>query len=521
MRVPVTIVGGGPVGLTAANFLGQMNVPTVLLERTPEVVDYPRAVGIDDESLRTFQALGLIDQVLPDVLASRAMKFFDARGRCFVETSPQTREFGFPRRNTFIQPLLERTLRDGVARYSSVDKRYGHELVDFQQDGDGVVVQARGPDGVPYEFTTDYLVGADGGRSLVRQKLGLKLEGSTYEQLWLIVDIKDDPLDHPYTGMYCDPARPTVCVHLPHGYRRWEFMALPGETEADLMRPEMVRGFLARFGLATEQLNIVRQRVYAFHARLAPKFQVGRVFLAGDAAHLMPPFAGQGMNSGVRDAHNLAWKLAAVAKGQAGPALLDSYETERREHAAKMIDLSRMIGRVIMPTSRMQAAVRDAFFRLIGLSPAVRDWFVQMRFKPPPRYSNGAVVARPGKPDPLSPVGRMFIQPVVRMDGTDRPLDDVIGPGFALLGLGRDPAAYLDDSGRQVVQRLDARILAVDAAAADGATDPGGELRAWADRHRAEVVLLRPDRYVAALGAAAETNTLLAQFEQAATGGTR
>ena len=245
------------------------------------------------------------------------------------------------------------------------------------------------------------------------------------------------------------------------------------------------------------------------------------MFLAGDAAHLMPPFAGQGMNSGVRDAHNIAWKLASVAKGQAGPGLLDSYETERREHAAKMIDLSRMIGRVIMPTSRMQAALRDAFFRLIGLSPAVRDWFVQMRFKPPPRYSRGAIVPRPGQPDPDSPVGRMFIQPVLRMDGTDRRLDDVIGPGFALLGLGRDPAACLDEGGRQVVQRLGARLLAIDADATGGTTDPSGELRAWAGRNRAEVVLLRPDRYVAALGAAAEINGLLAAFDRAAAGQVR
>jgi len=484
-----------------------MGVPTVLLERTPEVVDYPRAVGMDDESLRTFQALGLIDRVLPDVLPSRAMKFFDARGRCFVETSPQTREFGFPRRNTFIQPLLERTLRDGVARFPSVEKRFGHELIDYRQDDDGVTVYARGADGAPYEFATDYLVGADGGRSLVRQKLGLKLEGSTYEQLWLIVDIKDDPLDHPYTGMYCDPARPTVCVSLPHGYRRWEFMALPGETEADLMRPEMVRGFLARFGLKPEQLNIVRQRVYAFHARLAPKFRVGRVFLAGDAAHLMPPFAGQGMNSGVRDAHNLAWKLAAVAKGQAGPALLDTYESERRDHAAKMIDLSRMIGRVIMPTSRLQAGLRDLFFRAIALSPAVRDWFVQMRFKPPPRYAQGALVPRPGKPDPKSPLGRMFIQPMVLADGMARPLDELLGPGFALLGLGTDPAAHLDETGHRLIALLGARVLAVDAGA-----DRDGVLLPWAARHGAKIVLLRPDRYVAALGAAAEVNDLLAAF---------
>ncbi len=322
--------------MTVANLLGLYGVNAIVIDRETEIIDYPRAVGIDDESLRTCQTIGLVDEVLADTLQNMPIRYYTSWGRCFAHVEPSTRPFGWPRRNLFLQPLLERTLRTGVTRYDTVELRVGTELVGLQRgDGDSTAT-VRQPSGELVQIRARFVVGVDGGRSTVRDLIYVELEGTTEPTKWLVVDVADDELDAPYSAVYCSSDSPTLMVPLPYRHRRFEFRLRAGDDETAVIEPEHVRQLLAlRYG-STPLPKVVRARVYLHHSRVASTFGVGGELLAGDAAHLQPPFFGQGMNSGLRDATNLAWKLAAVVRGVAGAALVATYDAER-PHATEMV----------------------------------------------------------------------------------------------------------------------------------------------------------------------------------------
>ena len=524
----VAVVGAGPVGAMTANLLGCYGIETVLVDRATEIVDYPRAIGVDDEALRTFQAAGLVEPVLADTIQNVPLRFFDARGRCFADVRPTTREYGWYRRNVFVQPQAERALRAGLERFPHVHTLLGHEVVGLAQTGDAVTLDVRAADGTRSRLRADYVVGADGGRSTVRELLGVPLEGDTHPRRWVVVDCANDPLDAPFTGLHCDPRRPYVCAHMPHDHRRWEFMLFPGEDSGDMLAPSKILELLGHHVERPEELEVVRARVYTHHSRLASRFVVGRVLLAGDAAHLMPPWAGQGMNTGFRDAANLSWKLAACLLGRAAPGLVATYETERRAHARSMIDLSTRLGRILSPTRTSTARARDVVLRAATVAPGVRSWVVEMRFKPVPRYEDGVVVpARRPRREPAS-VGRMFIQPDVELDGRCAKLDEVLGSGFAVLGFECDPVGGLDQAGLDWLAGLGARVVRVVESRAGErhlraeqrwpatvvVEDVESLLRAWFAVRTGNVVVLRPDRYVAALTTPQGLGSALATLRQ-------
>jgi 3-(3-hydroxy-phenyl)propionate hydroxylase len=505
----VAVVGAGPVGATVANFLGLYGVETVLIERCEQVIDYPRAVGLDDECLRSFQAVGLADELARDMIQNVPLRFFDARGRCFADVRPATREYGWSRRNIFLQPACERVLRGGLRRFPGVQTLLGHDAVRLHQDDLGVELGVLAPGNGHLRIRAQYVVAADGGRSTVRDLLGVPLEGDTHPRKWVVIESDTDPLDAPYTGLHCDPARPYVSIRLPHDGRRWEFMLFPGEDSEEMLKPGKVRELLAPHVEDPTRLNIIRARVYTHHSRIAQRFTVGRVCLVGDAAHLMPPWAGQGLNTGIRDATNVAWKIAAVIQKGADPGILASYDAERRPHAQAMIDLSTTLGRILSPTSRRVATARDLAFRSIGWAPAVKTWILQMRFKPMPRYTDGLVVSDQG--GRKSPVGRMFVQPLVEnAHGHCVRLDDTLGSWFAVVGFGADPAEHLSDAQRDYLIRLGASLVKVtDSRAGRGRhalthpetqviEDLEGHLRQWFTQHATRFAVIRPDRYVAA-----------------------
>ena len=508
LSTDIAIVGAGPVGLMIANYLGQCGVNVTLVEKLDSLIDYPRAIGLDDESLRTFQAVGLADNVLPHTTPWHAMRFMTPKGRCFADIQPKTDEFGWSRRNAFIQPLADRVLFEGLQRFDNVKVLFGRELEGFEQSDSGVQLTLKNAEGRSERLQAKYLIGCDGGNSLVRRSLDISFEGKTAPNQWIVVDIANDPLSTPHVYLCCDPVRPYVSAALPHGVRRFEFMVMPGETEAELSKPENMRKLLAKVLPDPDRIELIRSRVYTHNARLAGRFRQGRVLLAGDAAHIMPVWQGQGYNSGMRDASNLAWKLSLVIKGLASDRLLDSYELERRDHAKAMIDLSVLAGHVLAPPKRWQGTLRDGVSWLLNYVPPVKRYFVEMRFKPMPQYSRGALIVPSEKG---SPVGKMFIQPKVLTDaGATVLLDEVIGENFAFIAWGCDPTWGLTTAqiaqwktlGTRFIQVLpDVQLRAPSDAGNDviRVGDSSGRLREWFARGSSSIALLRPDRFLAGL----------------------
>ena len=523
-RVDALIVGAGPVGLTLANILGQNGVRTLVLEERDSLIDYPRGVGLDDESLRAFQSVGLADAVLPHTVPNQVMRFVNRKRRVIAEIAPLEAPFGWPRRNGFVQPLVDRELLEGLDRYDHVTVEWAHAVVGLTDLGDRVQVVTRTPGGVLTTIEATYVIGCDGGRSVTRRLTDTTFEGTTSPTRWLVIDIANDPLGTPNIYVGADPTRPYVSVAIAHGIRRFEFMVKDDESTEDATSPDYLHARLKNFLPSPDAAEVIRSRVYTHHSRIAGSFRKGRVFLAGDAAHLMPVWQGQGYNSGIRDANNLGWKLAAVINGLADDRLLDTYDSERRKHAKSMIDLSTVVGRVISPTNRLVAGVRDAVLLAASKVPSLKRYIVEMRFKPMPRYETGAVVHSASPNGNRSAVGTLFVQPRVALrDGTSKRLDDVLGTGLSVLAWGNSPSNILDKDVADDWLSLGAKFVAVrpmsqlhwsddEDANVTVVGDVDGTLRAWFDTHNDSVLFIRPDRCIAGACIAQDADTLSEQL---------
>jgi 3-(3-hydroxy-phenyl)propionate hydroxylase len=503
----VVVVGAGPVGLTLANILGLRGVRTLVVDERDSLIDYPRGVGLDDEGLRTFQSIGLVDRILPHTVPNQILRFVDAKRRVLAEMAPPDARFGWPKRNGFVQPLVDAELLLGLDRFEHVEVRWSRPMTSCAQADDGVTVECGG-DEEPTRVRARYVVGCDGGRSITRRMMGVSFDGTTSSTRWLVVDIANDPLGHPNSEVGADPERPYASISIAHGIRRFEFMIHADETDEQAEDPAFLTRMLARMVPHPDRVDVIRRRVYTHHSRIAGAFRSGRLLLAGDAAHLMPVWQGQGYNSGIRDAFNLGWKLAAVVTGRADDRLLDTYDIERRKHARAMIDLSTMVGRVISPTDRRVATARDLLVRSASIVPSLKRYVLEMRFKPMPRYEQGAVVhSSPHRAD--SPVGTLFIQP--RVDTRtqhDVLLDDVLGDWFAVLCWNNNPRKILGEEAFASWKAVGARFIALRPVTQlhwTGHDDPdvvvvgdrGGAAKSWFDAHQESVLFLRPDRCIA------------------------
>ena len=511
-KTAVIIVGAGPVGLSMAHFLGQRQVPTLVLEAADKLPEEPRAVGLDAESLRSLQALDMLDVLEGDLLHGMTGDYLNENGELlFAIEDDQPGPLGYPGLASFSQPALVSKLADQLSRYQSVELCFSHALVDFAQDSEGVSATVEQPDGTHSSISADYLVGCDGGRSTVRRQLGIAMQGESNPRPWLVIDTHEADCDggHKYR-FFCSPQRPGMFVQTPHSTRRWEWMLLPGEDREAFLEDDKIHALISPY-VDVSKVDIFRRRVYDFHAVLAERFQQGRVFIAGDAAHMTPPFAGQGLNSGMRDVANLGWKLAAVVQDGAPAALLDSYEPERWGHAKELIDIAVTLGDQIQPIDPETAAARDAAFEEMNKSPQTRDSFVDGIFTAllDRSFEEGAAVGLGSE----YLAGRMLSQPVVTDDeGNSALLDVHLGNGLAILGYNSDPETELGENLAAMWRKRGARLIRLDDTGSSRGLrlDAGSHISELFSKGGANLVLLRPDRFCMAAftgGSAEETLT--------------
>ena len=512
----VLIVGLGPVGATLANLLGRYGVRVLAVDKATEIYAKPRAIALDNEALRILQLAGVGDGEFATVALPQVQYYSPLFGQ-FARINSAGIVDGHPMLVTFYQPELEQLLRSKLARHPSVEVRLGVALDGFVDDAGQVHARLRGADGAELKVRASYLVGADGANSLVRRLLGLEFAGCSFQQDWLIVDALDvpNPIDH--CAFECNPRRPGPRMVAPGGRQRWEFMLKPGERPEEMERPESVRRLLAPW-CNPGSVRIERTAVYRFQARVARAFSKGRCFLAGDAAHVTPPFAGQGLVAGLRDAANLAWKLAWVLHRRADERILDSYDAERRPHARKIINLARFLGALVMPGNRAAAFVVHGVMRAIRVFPAGRALFDDLKVKPANTFDSG-LFWRNKRAERLR-AGSTLAQGWVRPGCGGAPIlsDDALGLHWALIGVGVDPAAHLCPDQLERWQRAGGRIwqwchrsqaqhlapAAQRLEALDEALLPRRAPLGW-------TVIVRPDRCVMAEGPVEQVEIMLEQ----------
>ncbi len=460
----VLIVGGGPTGVTLAVLLAQRGVRVTVAEKEAEIYPLPRAAHLDHEILRILQECGVADEVMRTSRTTGRYDFLTADRQILLrfEGTDRLGPGGWPGANMIHQPSVEAALRQRLAQLPGAQLHSNCAYLGHSEDERGITARIATPQG-ERSVSARYLVGADGARSPVRHAAGIAMDDLGFEEPWLVIDT----IVHDYARLpdcnlqICDPARPTTCVLMGEGRHRWEFMILPGEDADQVASDASIARLLEPWDVQGA-VTLERKAVYTFRARIAEHWRKGRVLLAGDAAHQTPPFAGQGMGSGLRDAANLAWKLAAIVTGGTPDSVLDSYQSEREPNLRAMIQMAVMMGQTVCITDPQAAALRNEQMlaaRAAGQSPDGNIAY--------PPISSGMILS--GSPG----AGSYF--PQIVADGAR--LDDVLGNAEWLI----DRAALNEP-----------RLAPFRAMLAD-----------WLDRHGAEAVLVRPDRHVFGCGPAA------------------
>lgn len=493
----VAIVGYGPAGAVAAALLGQQGLDVYVCERLHDVYEIPRAIALDHEIMRVFQQIGIVEAIQPFCEPFTPSEYFGVDGQLIRRMTMVEPPYpqGYTPSMVFTQPPVERALRAGVARLPNVIVDTGVEMRRITQDAQGVTLQVE-QGGSVKQVRAKYAIACDGGSSTVRTQLEMPLEDLDFDEPWLVVDVLVNERGlaklPKVSVQYCEPERPCTLVIGPKNHRRWEISLKPGEDPRQVATAEETWKLLARW-LTPEDGELWRQASYRFHALVAAQWRKDRVFLAGDAAHMQPPFLGQGMCQGVRDVANLSWKLAAVLRGEvagaAADALLDSYGTERKAHVRELTSRIKGVGAVICERDPVKARQRDARL-LADCGGVVQDTPRQDIL---PRLEAGLLSARGH-----AARGSLFPQPWLQQGGDRQLMDSVVGNGWRLVLTG--PATGVQPTGLPGLRVLSLRDW----------VETDGVAAAWFRRHECVAALVRPDNYVYGVAAdAAATEALL------------
>ncbi len=477
--VPVVIVGAGPVGVTAATVLAQYGVDCLLLDRFADVYPRPRAVHLDDEVLRIVGRLGIAEEFAAISRPAQGLQLRDPKMRVLAEfrrERPQTGN-GYPQANMFDQPVFERLLRSNLGHHPRAVLRGDADVTAVVRAGAGraevTFVDRAG--GRRHRVETRYVLGCDGANSTVRTAIGAAMRDMRFEQRWLVVDVTTDAELGQWDGVHqvCDPHRAGTFMRVGPRRYRWEFRLLAGETAEEFGTVATLLPLIRPWvdGVAPESLQLVRVAEYTFRAQIADRWRRDNVFLLGDAAHLTPPFIGQGLCAGLRDAMNLGWKLAGVVHGWLPRDVLDSYERERKPHARYMIRFALAMGLTMTAGGEVGNLLRGVVVPRLKLIPGIRDKVVDST-TPPLRSS--ALVVKHGRRRGLA--GRLCPNPVL---AGRRRFDDVVGPRFAVV-----TCAPVAETQRAELTRKGAGVVAA---------EPGTELADWLRRGRAAAAVVRPD----------------------------
>lgn len=468
----VAIIGLGPTGATLATLLAQQGLRVLAIDREAGIYPLPRAVHFDGECMRVFQSMGIADALQPQVRPSPGMKFIDSEGRLLIDWSRPmvVGPMGWYASYRCHQPWLEQTLRQKLSEYADADIRLKHELLECNDVADGIELRIKDlSSGEVLQEKARYVVGCDGARSMIRGLIGASVDDLQQSEQWIVVDVvlNDERPDlGDYSIQYCDPSRPGTYVRGVGMRRRWELMLMPSDDAASITQPESVWKLLSRW-VTPEEATLERPALYTFRAVVARGWRKDRLLIAGDAAHLTPPFMGQGMCAGIRDASNLAWKLAAVIRGEASEDLLNTYESEREPHAREFVSTAVRLGQVIQTTSPEVLRQRD-------------EEFAQTQFfsTPQPALGHGAHAG--------GALGGRLIPQAVRNDVSRT--DDEVGYAYSL---------FVSPSTLDAAKALGHEQMPIVVA-----TEP--VLANWMEKSGIVAALVRPDRYVAGVAATAE-----------------
>jgi 3-(3-hydroxy-phenyl)propionate hydroxylase len=483
----VAIVGFGPTGAVAAGLLGGQGISTFVCDRLHDVYDKPRAIALDHEIMRVFQQLGVVEQVEPFMEPFTNSEYYGMDGqliKCMSTVAPPY-PLGFNPSIVFTQPPVERVLREHVAHLPSVKVSLGQTLVQVLQDDDLVTLTLRGEDGVESTVKARYFVACDGASSTVRGQVGITLEDLGFDEPWLVVDVmvNDQGLARlpKVSVQYCEPQRPCTYIIGPGNHRRWEISINPGEDPLQVATPEGSWKLLSRW-LSPDEATLWRQASYRFHALVARDWRMGRVFVAGDAAHQQPPFLGQGMCQGVRDVANLCWKLGAVLKGQAGDDLLDTYGAERKGHVTELTTRIKAIGQIVGERDVARARSRDA--RLLAECDGVVKPVPRQNVQPALAHGLLATQEHPAR-------GTLFPQAWIKHQGARCRMDDVLGTGWQLILGPQADAVHQNASKSTAVKGLGIHQLG-----SAGLEETDGVLMNWFALNDCSAVIVRPDHYI-------------------------